>query len=414
MSAFKDIEINNHIENIVKAEDLKTFHPSASLLDHARIPVKEFYLIDRFESTTGKGNMTVEALIGPSSPARYTKIQNFVMYGFIEELRKRNRDDVTGFKFIKRGTSYILGGVFEPIENSFFRVTIDNEDYLWQITSVEPIIDRDKPIYRVTHKPYVSSSNELYDYIDNQVVKNLTYIPENVGTEYSPLVETEVYDKLVKRAAVIRALQTKYIKSFYDEELNTFVAKVKGDSETLYYSPLVVEFLKKTQSLHHEALSVNMYISHETFIDDNFIYEFEDSIYGAILEGETMDKFKGLFSKIPYSKGSNMFSTFEKTDKTIYEIGKVESVLETYKPSEPDLFVVSIDATDIYSEIADHSWDVTAIEDIYDRLLKHRLYSYDLRAYLYTPIIINILLQINESNISKRYNEFFGNILGII
>lgn len=409
---FESVEINKHLETLVKTENTKHMHPSFNVMNLVRLPALAYYHIDKEASSAGEGNMDVVSMIGEDSPVRYIKIENFIMYGFIEDLHKRDRSDVTGYQMIKRGASYIIGGVFEPMERSFFKVTIDNQDYLYQITSVEPLQDKDKPIYRITHKVYVSDFNSKYQYIENQVSQRLMYAHENLGTEYKVLMDYDVYNSIIQRMDLTKYLQKAYIDSFYDNEMNVILCK---DDGKYYYSDILVEFIRKTNCLRIKDRRVNIQLEHELITGDDFKNIFLDSPYSKILNEEEYD-IPSIFSMIRYKKDENIFSPLNNLEEHIYNISLDPKRIREGSNFENDImFTKTIEYTKeslMYKLMEDLKMDVTKLDP--KLVKKYRIYSYDLEAYLYIPIVIFLLLNQTENDMAVRYNHLIADTLGAV
>lgn len=416
LNGFESVDINKHITNLVKADNEKTFHPTIALMDKARIPIKAYYHIDREASTASGGNMSVSSFIGKDSPVRYSKIEGMVMYGFIEDLRKRDRNDVTGYQMIKRGASYLIGGVFEPLENSFFTLTMDNEDYLYQITSVEPIQDKDKPIYRITHKAYVSNDNEKYYDIESQVVSNYQFVVENLGTEYNVLVDKGIYDTMMTRMSRIKHLQIQYLRAFYDKETSTLLCRDRSDVTKRYYSDVVVEFIRRTNCLHIPDSKVNVQLQHEIIPNDLFNYDFDDSIHARILDEKTINTNDTLYSTRIYKTGDNVFSFLDKVDYTVINLSKDSERIEIASSIdiEDNLYAKTIPygKDSIFKKLLDNGMNVKKLN--MNDLNNLRIKPYDLDSFIHMPIVIFLLLNDTESELVSRYKHTICDMLQII
>lgn len=412
--SFDSVQIHNNISNIVKAEGTKYLHPSALLLDKAPIKVSAYYHIDREASTTSKGSMVANELIGDRSPVKYIKIYGFIMYGFVEELRKRDRNNVTGYQNIKRGASYIIGGVFEPLENSFFKVTMDNGDYLYQITSVEPIQDKDKPIYRITHMAYVSDDDQHFYDIDKQVSCEKVYVPENIGTEWDVLMDVSLYNTLINRLEAIKHLQLMYYRAFYNKDMNTLICKDRDDINKVYYSDILIEFIKKTMCLHSVELGTELQLSHETIKHRDFDYDFDDSIYGRVLNSDPLIE-ESRYSIRKYMKGESIFSFFEKYNYDVNIISldliRIEDGLNAL---DPKFFIKDIPygPNSLFKDFVDAKMKISDLNK--DKIKLHKFRPYDLDAYMRIPILIFLLINDTENEATTRYNHFIADLIKAI
>ena len=409
-------DINHWVSNQVKIEDSKYLHPSAGLMDKPPIPVTAYYHINREESMASPGDLNIKSLLGDDSPVRFDKIEGLLMYGFMEDLRRRDRDNVTGYKNIKRGASYIIGGVFEPFENDLFMVTMDNNDYIYQITSVDAIQDKDKPIYRITHMPYVSDQDATYNALVNlgkQVVRNMVYIPENIGTEWEVLVEKTVYERLMNRMSFIQRLQMEYLMAFYDKKMNTFLCKDRNDPTVRYYSDVLIEFLIKSDILYNKDMATNIVLTHEIKPKPTFEFDFDETTHGLLLRGERNVPVDTAYTIDVYQKGTLPFSFLEKYDFKYYNLSCDK---DTYDIANNDpTFIKQVPFSDdsLFKKLQDNDMN---IEELYksSQNLSYRIKPYDLDAFMRIPIVLYYLIHKTENDITTRYNHFIADLLQTI
>ena len=395
--------IRNRYDKLISAENSKYEHPAMSLTDKKPIVVT-FYNPNQLMSTANAGTQDVMSLVGPDSPVRYEKINSLITYGFKESVKQKSKDDKKGFTMDNVNVTHLPAGLFEPYEDALLKCNVDNEENIYRVTSVQQMMDVDKPMYRLEMDRFINKADPKYDYLEKQVVRNMKYIHEHFSTNNNPILDMDKYNDIVDILNVVDRLQVVYIRTFYNKNLNTFICDT-GDYN--YYSAFLTEFIMNSNCLYYRKMRTQMYLTHETLIDNKFLLEFKKSIYGKVLHNKfALVKEEDIFftSGNWSSNDLNIFSFIFKTRlenvKVIRKDPDIISDYNTFPIEQMTPYVVDLrkkNVTDPDRMIDKVLNNLTTIENIKADLEEYDFECDDLEAFTILPIALYLL--------RKRYDE---------
>lgn len=415
MSGFSDIK--KLYTDTIKADKLKYESPNLQLSDRKPVLVEAFYNIEGTTSSTTIGFDSIPKYIGSDAPTRYNKIVDVVMFGWSAQEREKSDDPNIGFAYKQVGQSLIMGDTFVPLPGSFFRVSMDNQYFLYQVTDVTEILDKDRPMYQITHEKYADNSEERYSLIESQVVANFKYIADYVGVpDKKVVIPIDKYNNLVNITNIIKDLQIQYMRAFYDTKLtHTMVCrKLVNNIEEYFYSPFVIEFIKETMCLYDDVKNMNIVLSHETIADIKFKMIYESSIYKKIMnETYSIDDTGIVNFIIDRYDNSAFFSHFNRVpNKTINII------------DHDNLFDLKVNSGDYNMYILDLKVNSSALDMAIDSFMNislkvsdlkgYKINPYSIDDYMKIPIVIYLLKRYGMGDLVKKpYSDSIMDILNI-
>jgi hypothetical protein len=155
-------------------------------------------------------------LIGRDSPIKFNRIDDLPIFEFegTENISLEETDH--GLNSEVTGSGIIIPRMIEPMEEDFFYVKHEKENYLFRVNEVEEDKISGEKFYKISFSIIQQQKEELED----QVVKEYIVNYDNIGTEYKPVIETafqELLTTLVSTQGSIIAFIKEY---FYHESLN--------------------------------------------------------------------------------------------------------------------------------------------------------------------------------------------------
>ena len=330
---FKNINENNNVKDIINQiksnTDRLRKNPAQRIQNKTHIYCT-FYNINLNETTVHDGSGDIREAIGEDSPVRYDKIIDCLMFGLNDWETNKENDEYEGFKINRENVSVIPSDTFDPVENSFLKLEIENETILYKVTSVERTKTENIPSYRIEFEAEYSDEDDAYHQIEKQVVNEYVFLHENIGTDKKVIIQNSKIEVLENLKVFINKLNDLYYTQYYDEQSKT-LCLINGN--TIYYSPFVVEFLKKSPTLNSGKYGNKLMLSHELSTDDNFLYQFQNSFYIKVLDGLELNENDFIFSNlnVSYDSIEYNFTGFSfYIDKTIQLIEKNKKVLDSY------------------------------------------------------------------------------------
>ena len=161
-----------------------------------------------------------------------------------------------------------------PRPGDFFFINYVKEPLLFKVNAVTPdTLDNGSNIYKLEYALELTDSIES---IENQVVKNFSFIVGNVGTDYKCVLETSTVTTMEYLNHVIEGLITSFENIFFDPRLQTFVYNNDGWN---MYDPFVIEFFIRNKVLNSGDKFI--YVSHACDTGRTFGMDYNKTIFKA-------------------------------------------------------------------------------------------------------------------------------------
>lgn len=245
-----------------------------------------YFRVNNIETMADIGYDNVEAILGPRSPIRYNKIEDFPIYGFTK-VDINLDDDEEGLTTSYDSEAYILPNTITPNVHDFFIVNHYKEPILFMVTEIGFHTIKSNGYHRINFTMKSLSLTAL-ERLDKQVTDCFNCIFKNIGTEDKCLVRTEDYQKIQDFLTKFDEISDKYLMLFYDEKTNSLVYQ---DEYCKLYDSYLTEFIIRNKIFQnpHDYKSLVLYNEDKT---RKFPLNYEKSIYRSI---EKKDK-----SRLPY------------------------------------------------------------------------------------------------------------------
>jgi len=256
--------------------------------------------------------------ISNSSPLRFNKIKNFLLYGVTKidinlEVAEFGLEttDVTG-------EALVLPRTIIPYPGDRFILTQTKENLLFRVTAVNPnTLDTGATLYRIN---YVLESSDGIKKIDPQVVKIFNFVLDNTGlgsNAAASLIEEDQFNDLSDLQDMATELKDFYISMFYDTKVQSFTYQhnpftkewedMNGGQHHLHlanmhkvdcrnplgfkvYDPYLIEFMIRNKIL--TGATDYIYVSQQMFLPSTFAMDYNKTIF-ASLEDRFINKHYG-------------------------------------------------------------------------------------------------------------------------
>jgi hypothetical protein len=188
-----------------------------------------YYQLDDIATRQDEALENVHSLIGRSSPNKYKKIHDVVIYG-VDALSISNEINDRGLESLISGDFVLLPDSIRPYPGDFF--VFDEEDlgtHLFRINDVQYDRASPKKFFRCAFSLYPDNSelifeNVLKDESGNEVGYVLDYQTTS-GENYAVIKKSDAAtaDKI---KLLTDSIISRFRTLFYDEDMDTFVAKI--------------------------------------------------------------------------------------------------------------------------------------------------------------------------------------------
>ena len=345
-----------------------------------------YYHINNEESVLDGAYKDSESILGPRSPLRFNKINNFPLYG-IEQIVIDLEDDEQGLDGSYTGRCDILPNTIKPLENDFFIINhLKRHDvYLFRVTSVTYDNVKTDNFYSIEF--ILDAIDETYiENLENQVITNYRCLSDNIGTEEKCIIEEEIYDRISKVKEMYKDMKDTYLSIFYNETYNCLLGEMPCNQKL--YDPFMSRFCNE-HDLFNDRNTLNTYIFSEEVIDPRFKLKYQQSVYRFIERRE--ERLLQNFYYEMYIAMKVQYSSF-------------------YKWHDSSVYILDINSDKISSDNSPFIFSDSFVESFNDEIIKVTNASELIRKYILDDNISikDIPLDLHESLLSLNANlEFF-------
>lgn len=278
---FTDTKYTKTIDSLVTSVKERIQNPYYKFSD--KKPTKVVYYRQNTEKTTSdEVSEEIYQHIGDRSPVKFNKILDFYIYGFsrIETNASVGEYGLESDDIV--GTIIVLPNTIVPMQGDFFLVPYLKEKALFKVNSVnQDTLYDGANVYQVEYKLETFESLES---IEKQVVKTYHFTIQNVGTDFSPLLEDSNYQLIEKLDAVLENMTSLY-QLFFDKNVQNFVYNFNG---FYMYDPYLIEFIIRNRLMNYG--NDYIYVSHGTPLPKTFGYDYSRSLFAIIEEPSELEK----------------------------------------------------------------------------------------------------------------------------
>lgn len=357
-------------------------------------------------STDGAGWQDVNSPLGATSPLRFIKYNDVVLFGLDPMNAEGEMDETRGLKVSRNAEMLVLPDTVTLKGSDFLTFHHENHNMVYRITKVDGVLVKNRDFSKISFNQFNSVDAGSVDQLNKQTIAEYTMIYENYGGDYKTIIKTESVDKLRILQKNRERINKIYVDTFYDKYVQTLISRNYNtreeylgiDTPIAYYVPDVVEMIKRTNCVNYKSYSKLM-LEHESVMDRRYSYSFDTCILNKLIE---TGRYKGTDSNIAsfvfkptvFDSCLRPFSVLTRNSpgETILILNRVDNVDYSLSEENKNLVKFDIDADEILNV-------EECTDDVLDKL---ESFSVDdtLHSLVYTPLIL------------RKIDEYIGVING--
>jgi hypothetical protein len=246
--------------------------------------------------------------ISPDSPLRYNRVYDFYIYGISKIEPNLDVGDYGIEGATVTGDAIILPYTLIPYPGDYFILDQIDSDrpLMFKVTGVDPSsLDTGAIMYKVS---YALDSSDGMENIEPQVVKNLRFFIQNMGTNFATFMEEDTYADAQSMEAYSTMLKDYYISLFYDAKIQSFSynysnnGTIGGSMPNKYgyhefmgfkvYDPYLIEFMIRNKIISGSTNYI--FVSHQMVMPVTFPIDYDRTFFSA-LENQDITTHKGTY-----------------------------------------------------------------------------------------------------------------------
>lgn len=158
--------------------------------------------------------------------------------------------------------AYVLPNTWVPTPEDHFVIDYVKERMVFRVTAVEnDTLEDGTNFYKISYK---SSTSDI-DQLEKQVSDKYEFVSTNIGTQYNPVIRSEVLELIRMIDTETLALKKYYKSIFYNNRVQAFTFK---ELEFNFYDAYITEFIKNNKLMDGDDQYI--YIAHQTPLDPLF------------------------------------------------------------------------------------------------------------------------------------------------
>ena len=188
-----------------------------------------YFAIDDLSTTDALGFNAAYQILGPDSPLRFRKIENFVISGLSPLSPDNGNVSNTNVRsYNLNGTGTVFPNTIMPKENEFFIINHLQMNHLIRVTEVtQDGLNKDGS-YQIAYQLYTTEPNEI-EQLNRQVVSVHVMDLQTIGGEdLTPVIGKNDYDLRSRLIRMVDDMVENYTANFYDATHNCFLLHLNG------------------------------------------------------------------------------------------------------------------------------------------------------------------------------------------
>ena len=376
-------------------------------IDNITPIIMDYYAYDELASVTGVGDKTT---YGPYSGAtKYKVIKDYVGYGYVEErnttIDKNEKEDI---KMTSDVLSFLhLPNTINPTPNDRLTLKIENNQIFYYVTNIDYITLHNKAYIKVDYvkddncpeQPWTLSKMKSRGLISQELI----FIQENLGTNYTPFLQEEKYNRLQELINKREEINEVYMSYFYDDYTN--MLRFPDDKVDWGYTPLLYFY-------QMEYFPLKIYQTNDLMLSNEAL---EDKL--TTIKWKTHPFRKFLNKKDPSAIESislYKYEYFHKQSDPYFKVNSYMNSMESYAVYD---ITKNRDKTEVIIEPANEikeilfKWyhnEINEVSDILKLLEDFYLEDITLSYMVYIPLVLTIIDNIYQ-DFYTRYsaNRFY-------
>lgn len=259
--------------NIFKYEQ-RLSSSSAKFLEGSAI-LTTYYNLHENSVTVDRGTRDIEELFGRHSPLRFSRIENFPLYGF-GAANPQNNDEAQIEDISVEGECLILPSTIVPHPNDFFRLNHLKMKALFQVVEINYDAMKVEGYYRLRYRLH-STSTETDEWLKAQTIGDYKCELKALGTDLNPIISADDYVRRTQIEKMVSGMIDSYRSMFYNKRHNCFLYHDTNTNER-WFDTCSNEFIAK-HSIINVPNSTSVIMLHSKLTDSSFPSRYERSVY---------------------------------------------------------------------------------------------------------------------------------------
>ena len=282
-----------------------------------------YYNINCEKSTLDEAAKIPYSDLGLSCPFRFNRINDMFIYGAEKiQLSLENGDfGLESGEIV--GEAIILPNTITPYPGDYFEIPHIKSKLLFRVNEVQKdTLDDGANIWKISYKlEHVDNTNIL-----PLIVSDWNMVVNNIGTSYSPVIESNKYNiiEILDNTAV--QLKNYFKDIFYNEKVQTFC--FTGFYLEKFYDPYMIEFLKRNKILSNSGQKDYVYIDHKLELQKTFSRDYNKTFFRS-LETKDINHLKKAKIKSTAEYIKNIMSIFSKRPEDYFCLNYIVPTYES-------------------------------------------------------------------------------------
>ena len=327
MGNFINTTYKDTMESIVSISEDLIKNPLYIFNDKKALKVL-YYNINCEESTLDEAARIPYSNLGLSSPFRFNRINDMFIYG-AEKIQLSLENGDFGLESSEiTGEAIILPNTITPYPGDYFEISHLKRTFLFKVNDVQKdTLDDGANIWKIGYKLDHTENTKILPLI----VSDWNMVVNNVGTSYSPIIESAKYD-LIEKLDIVAVQLKEYFKDiFYNNKIQTFC--FTNFYLDKFYDPFMIEFLLRNKILNNSGQRDYVYIDHKLKLNKTFSIDYNKTFFRSV-ETKDISHLKRAKTKSTAEYINDIMSIFSKRPENYfclnYFVPSYESVPTVY------------------------------------------------------------------------------------
>lgn len=203
-----------------------------------------YFNINKDKSTLDDGLKIEYSQITKDSPFRYNQIDDFYLYGGLEQMAVELEVGEFGLQSGQlNGNSIILPNTITPMPGDYFSIEYMDRPCLFEVTNVNvDTLESGANMYKIDFEYNKRDTS----FIEPLVVERFKMVVDNTGTSLKCIIKKDVYDYISDVESICDKLKEYYQDMFFYSRVETFILH---HLDGKFYDANLIEFLIRNKIL---------------------------------------------------------------------------------------------------------------------------------------------------------------------
>ena len=232
-----------------------------------------YFSINDDRTTDSFGLNDAYQILGPDSPFRFNRIEDFPLLGFSPLQPEDTQASTTTVRnYNLQGEAFVIPGTVQPKENDFFIVRQINMNHLFRVSAVGQDGLNTDGSYKISYELFSTNPQEIEWVYKQTVSKFKTDLQTIGGHDLTPVIGVEDYEHRSRLIRMVNDMVDNYIARFYDKRHNCLIYRGNGEA---IFDPCGNKFMAKHGLLINDNAYGNIVLNEDKLRmhDIAFLYE---------------------------------------------------------------------------------------------------------------------------------------------